>query len=170
LPPAPSGKEPSKSVTPEDAAQLGRLLLGQRLLALGVVVEGAPVVGLLPYAVAKDHRALYVQASSLARHTRGLVAGAPWSGLIHEPDGPTTDPLRVPRLQLEGVVELLSGQHPEFEGATRSFLARFPQAAATLQLSDFALYRLELHGGRMVLGFGQALNLSRGHFLDIPSA
>ena len=58
---------------------------------------------------------------------------------------------------------------PSSRAATRIFLARFPQAAATLQLSDFGLYRLELHGGRMVLGFGQALNLSRGHFLDIPS-
>ena len=29
---------------------------------------------------------------------------------------------------------------------------------------------LELHGGRMVLGFGQAINLSRGHFEAIPTA
>jgi len=157
-------------VTPEDAARLGELLLGQRLLALGVVVEGAPVVGLLPYAVSEDRRALYVQASGLARHTRGLAAGAPWSGLIREPDGPETDPLRVPRLQLEGVVEPLSRSHAEFQGAARGFLTRFPQAAATLQLADFGLYRLELHGGRMVLGFGQALNLSRDHFLNVPSA
>jgi hypothetical protein len=157
-------------VTPEDAARLGKLLLGQRLLALGVVVEGAPVVGLLPYAVSEDRRALHVQASSLARHTRGLTAGAPWSGLIHEPDGPETDPLRVARLQLEGVVEPLPGLHPEFQAAAHGFVRKFPQAAQTLQLGDFGLYRLELHGGRMVLGFGRALNLSREHFRDIPSA
>ena len=123
MPPAPSGKEWSRSVTPEDAARLGELLLGQRLIALGVVVDSAPVVGLLPYAVSEDRRALYVQASSLARHSRGLAAGAPWSGLIHEPDGPETDPLRVPRLQLEGVVEPLSGQHPEFD-------ARIPETVS----------------------------------------
>jgi hypothetical protein len=157
-------------VTPEDAARLGELLLGQRLVALGVVVERAPVVGLLPYAVSEDRGALYAQASSLARHTRGLAPGAPWSGLIHEPDGPETDPLRVPRLQLEGVVEPLSGPHPGFQSAMRVFLKRFPQAAATLQLADFGLYRLELLGGRMVLGFGRALNLSREHFLDVASA
>jgi hypothetical protein len=52
----------------------------------------------------------------------------------------------------------------------RVFLKRFPQAAATLQLADFGLYRLELLGGRMVLGFGRALNLSREHFLDVASA
>jgi putative heme iron utilization protein len=151
-------------MTPEEAARLRGLLLGQRLIALGVVVEGEPVVDLLPYAVADDRRALYVQASALARHSRGLVAGARWSGIVHEPDAETLDPLRVPRLQLDGIVEPLPGRHAEFAAAARAFLSRFPQAAATLQLGDFGLYRLELHGGRMVLGFGQAINLSRGHF------
>ena len=74
------------------------------------------------------------------------------------------------RLQLEGVVEPLPGQHPEFQAAAHGFVRKFPQAAQTLQLGDFGLYRLELHGGRMVLGFGRALNLSREHFRDIPSA
>jgi heme iron utilization protein len=156
-------------VTPEDAARLATLLLEQRLIALGVVVEGAPVVGLLPYAVAADRRALYVQASALARHSKGLVAGARWSGVVHEPDGGGVDPLRVPRLQLDGTVEPLTGAHEEFKPAVRAFLERFPQAVATLQLADFGLYRLELHGGRMVLDFGRALNLSRGDFPGITS-
>jgi putative heme iron utilization protein len=151
-------------MTPEEGARLAELLLGQRLLALGVVADKAPVVGLLPYAVADDRRSLYVQASTLARHTRGLVAGAAWSGIVHEPDRPDIDPLRVPRLQLEGIVEPLPRSHAELPSALRVFLRRFPQAAATLELPDFALYRLELEGGRMVLGFGQALNLSRDHF------
>ena len=53
-------------MTPEQAARLSELLLAQRLIALGVVADGAPIVGLLPYAVSDDRRALYVQASSLA--------------------------------------------------------------------------------------------------------
>lgn len=167
MPPAPSGKERASPVSPEDAARLAELLLGQRLLALGVVVEGTPVVGLLPYAVSANHAALYVQASRLARHTRGLVAGAPWSGMIHEPDSADIDPLRVPRLQLDGLVEPLSGQHHEFQSAALALLQRFPQAAATLQLGDFGVYRLEIRSGRMVLDFGQAINLSREHFEGI---
>ena len=73
-------------MTPEDSARLGGLLLGQRLVALGVVAEGEPIVGLLPYVVTEDRTALVVQSSSRARHSRGLVAGAPWSGVIHEPE------------------------------------------------------------------------------------
>lgn len=151
-------------MTPEDSARLGGLLLGQRVVALGVVAEGEPIVGLLPYAVSDDRSALIVQASRLARHSKGLVAGSAWSGVIHEPDSPDSDPLQVARLQLEGTVDPLRVDRPEIEAASRAFLARFPHAETTLQLPDFTLYRLEIRGGRMVLGFGRALNLSTDHF------
>ena len=157
-------------MTPEDSARLGGLLLGQRLVAVGVLGEGEPIVGLLPYAVSADRAALIVQSSSLARHAKGLLAGARWSGLIHEPDSAETDPLQVARLQLEGVVDPLRGDRPEFQPAARAFLSRFPQAAMTLQLADFTLYRLAIHSGRMVLGFGRALNLSGDHFRDLASS
>jgi uncharacterized protein YhbP (UPF0306 family) len=157
-------------MTPEDTARLVGLLLGQRLLALGVVAEGEPIVGLLPYAVTEDRTALLVQSSSLARHSRGLVAGAAWSGVVHEPDSADTDPLQVARLQLEGVVDPLRGDQPEFQPAARAFLGRFPQAATTLQLPDFTLHRLEIRGGRMVLGFGRALNLLGDHFRNLARA
>ncbi len=155
-------------MTPEDSARLGELLLGQRLVSLGVVADGQPVVGLLPYAVSDDRSALIVQSSALARHSKGLRAGAPWSGVIHEPDAAGTDPLQVPRLQLEGVVDPLRADRPELQPSARAFLRRFPQAATTLELPDFTLHRLEIRGGRMVLGFGRALNLSASHFHDLP--
>jgi hypothetical protein len=155
-------------VTPEESARLGGLLLGQRLISLGVVADGQPIVGLLPYAVSADRSALIVQSSALARHSKGLVAGVPWSGVIHEPDGVGADPLQIPRLQLEGVVDPLRGDRPEFQPSAQAFLSRFPEAARTLQLPDFTLYRLEVRGGRMVLGFGRALNISASHLRDLP--
>jgi putative heme iron utilization protein len=139
---------------------LRELLAGQRLLALGVVVDAEPVVGLVPYAVASDFGALYVQASRLARHSEGLKDRSRWSGAIHEPDGPEKDPLQIPRVVLEGTVDVLGGAQPEFQPAARAFLGRFPGAAMTLALPDFALYRLNVESGRLVLGFGHALNLS----------
>lgn len=166
-PPDPSGKESQLRVRPEDSARLGGLLLGQRLVALGVVVDGQPVVGLLPYAVSDDLSSLIVQASALARHSKGLASGADWSGVVHEPDAAGSDPLQIPRLQLEGVVDPLREGRPEREAAARAFLRRFPNAATTLELPDFTLYRLEIRSGRMVLGFGSALNLSTSHFRDL---
>ncbi len=154
-------------MTPEETSRLRDLLTGQRLLALGVVVEGRPVVGLVPYALAPDRSALLVQASRLAPHSKGLMAGGHWSGAIHEPDSPEADPLQIPRLSLEGTVEVLAGSDPAFQDAARAFLGRFPAAAMTLSLPDFSLYRLVLDGGRLILGFGRALNLSRSSFKNL---
>lgn len=157
-------------MTPEDRARLGALLSEQRLVALGVVVDGEPVVGLLPYALAEDFAALYVQASRLARHSQGLSTGNKWSGVVHEPDGGERDALQVPRLVLEGTVERLVADTAAHQEASAAFLGRFPSAEMTLQLGDFALYRLEIEGGRLILGFGRALNLSRSHFADLAKS
>ncbi len=157
-------------MTPEDRSRMVELLTRQRLVALAVVVDGEPVVGLMPYAYDREHAALYVQASRLARHSQGLKSGGAWSGVIHEPDTPELDPLQVPRLVLDGHVEPLAGDHADFAGATRSFLSRFPGAAMTLALPDYSLYRLALEGGRLILGFGAALNLSRSHFKDLAKS
>lgn len=154
-------------MTPEDRSRLVDLLTRQRLLALAVVVDGKPVLGLMPFAYDRERAALYVQASRLARHSRGLLHGAAWSGVVHEPDSPEADPLQVPRLLLEGRVEPLAGDQADFAPAARLFLSRFPGAAITLALPDFGLFRLPLDGGRLVLGFGAALNISRSHFQDL---
>ena len=152
---------------PEERALLRSLLVDERLLTLGLVTDGEPVVGLLPFAAADDFSAVLVQASRLARHARGLTAGARFGAVVHRPDRPDADPLQVPRVILEGVVDPLTGDRPEREAATRTFLRRFPKAAMTLALPDFALYRLEIEGGRAVAGFGSALRLSRGDFRDL---
>lgn len=151
----------------EDRTLLGRLLTEQRLLSLALLVDGEAVVGLLPFTVAEDFSAVYVQASSLARHTQGLASGARFSAVIHRPDSPDSDPLQTPRLVVEGVVEPLTAGHTELEDATRSFLRRFPSSAMTLALPDFGIYRLELRGGRLIAGFGRALNLSVSHFAGL---
>jgi hypothetical protein len=156
-------------VRDEDRSRLRDLLTGQRLLALGVIVDDQPVVGLVPYAVAPEVCARVVQASRLARHSQGLKAGGPWSGAIHEPDAPEKDPLQIPRVVLEGKVQLLAGGDPEFQPAARAFLSRFPGAAMTLALPDFSLYRLNVEGGRLVLGFGHAINLSASLLHDIAN-
>jgi hypothetical protein len=152
---------------PDDRALLKSLLADERLLALGLVTEGEPVAGLLPFAVADDFSAVYVQASQLARHTRGMSPGARFSAVVHRPDTPDADPLQIPRVVLEGVVDPLDGERPERESAVRAFVRRFPSAAMTLALPGFSLYRLEIESGRVVAGFGSAQSLSSVDFRDL---
>jgi putative heme iron utilization protein len=135
-------------------------------MALGVLVDGAPYVGLLPFAHGDDRRTLLVHASGLARHTRGLGEGAPFSVLLHAPDAPGADPLQIGRVTLQGTVHPLQRGTPEYDAARALYQARFPESAQTFELGDFNLYALRVREGRLVGGFARARNISPG---DIAS-
>ena len=154
-------------MTTEDTNVLRDLLDDTRVLSLGVLVEGVPYVGLLPFATSRDRQSLFVHASGLARHTRGLTDGAPFSALLHAPDDPSGDPLQVPRLTLDGVVRLLAAGTPDERAARDRYLTRFPDAAQTFELHDFGLYELRVRSGRLVAGFARARNVSPGDLASV---
>jgi putative heme iron utilization protein len=136
------------------------LLTKRRVLALSVLVDGAPYTGLLPFVVRPDFGAALVHASRLARHTRGLVDDAPFSALIHQPDPPGCDPLQLPRITLQGRIHCLDKSSPDCEAAQHVYLARLPQSAQTFDLPDFNLYALIFDSARYVVGFGQVGSLT----------
>ena len=147
-------------MSPEEQATLQRLLTEQRVLALAVVVEGAPYAGLLPFAVYPDLSAALIHASTLARHTAGLYEGALFSLLIHQPDEPDADPLQIPRVTLQGEVHLLAKGSPDYAAGRDLYTHKFPTSQQTFDLGDFNLYRLQFKDGRFVAGFGRAYNLT----------
>ena len=147
-------------MTNDQLALIRELLDRQRVLSLALVVDQAPVIGLLPFAAAAGYRALVVHASRLARHTRGLVHGAPFDALIHEPVVEGIDALQVRRLTLRGEVLALDDTttvHAQFRAA---YLAKFPEAAPITEIGDFAFFVLRVMGGRLVTGFGGAANVT----------
>lgn len=143
------------------------LLAGRRVLGLAVLIDGEPEAGLLPYAVRADYGAVFVQASGLARHTRGLSPGARVGVLIHGEDAPDADPLQIPRLTVQATVALLERDSEAFERARRIYAGRFPGAEVTLSLGDFNLYELAFGRGRYVAGFGRAYNLGPDSFAQV---
>jgi putative heme iron utilization protein len=154
-----------------DADVLGSiraLLQAHRVLALGVLVDGEPEVGLLPFALRDDFAAVYVQASALARHARGLTPGAHVGLLIHATDQPDADPMQLARLTLQATVDVLDKDTDRFAAARERFVARFPAAAFTLDLGDFELYELTFGRGRYVEGFARAFNLGPETFRELP--
>ena len=153
-------------MTAEQAAELRALIARQRVLALGVVVEESPYVGLLPYALGDDHATLLVHASKLARHTQGLLPGAEFAALIHDGDRGDGDPLQLRRATLHGrVVPLARDTDPYLEARER-YLARLPTAAVTFQLGDFALFALHVESGRYIGGFAQAVDVRAADLRD----
>lgn len=139
---------------------LRSLLTERRVLSLAVLVEDQPVIGLLPFAVTADRRALIVHASRLARHTRGLAEGAPFDAMVHELDTADVDPLQVKRATLRGTVRAASEDEALQAEARATYLEKFPSAEPITTLGDFAFFRLEIEGGRIVTGFGAAANIT----------
>jgi len=143
------------------------MMASHRLLGLAVLVDGDPEASLLPYALRPDYSAVYVQASGLARHSRGLQPGARVGVLIHEDDTPGADPLQTRRMTIQATVTVLDREGDAFAAARDVFVARFPGAELTLSLGDFNLYELTLGRGRYVAGFAQAFNIGPDTFKEI---
>ena len=152
-----------------DRALLRELLAHQRVLSLAVLVEGRPYAGLLPFAARPDFSAVLVHASDLARHSKGLVPGAPFGVVIHLPDRVDADPLQLPRVTLEGTVAALERGTPEYESGRELYLARFPGSAQTFALGDFRLYELAFESGRLIAGFGRARSVSPRILADLAT-
>lgn len=128
-------------------------------LALSIPPAGHAYAGLLPFILDSDRVALLVRASKLARHARGLIAGARVCVLIHERDDATKDPLQLKRVTFECSVEPLARDTPEWTAARDRYLERFPSAELTVGLTDFQIYRLVPDSGMYVAGFGRAIAL-----------
>jgi hypothetical protein len=143
----------------EDAALLKQLLTETRVLSIGVLIDGAPYVGLLPYAITPEFDALLIHASKLAKHSKGLRHGAQYSALIHATDIPAGDPLQIPRISLQGLVVLLTKDSNTYSAGKAQYQAKFPTSAQTFTLADFNLYALRIDSVRFVAGFGKIFNL-----------
>jgi hypothetical protein len=145
------------------------MIASHRVLGLAVLVDGDPEASLLPYAVRPDFGAVYIQASGLARHTRGLQPGARVGIMIHDSETPDGDPLQTPRMTVQATVTVLDRDSEAFAAARAIFVARLPGAEMTLNLGDFNLYELQFGRGRYVAGFAQAFNLGPDTFKDLAA-
>jgi len=148
---------------------LRTLLTRERVLSLGALVDGKPVVGVLPFLALGDPGSLLVHASRLARHSKGIFPGAAFGAAIQAPDDPAQDPLRLPRFTFEGRVEALS-DGPETQGAREAWVQRFESAAMTVELGDFSFWRLRIESGRLIVGFGRALDIGQSQLEDALTA
>jgi putative heme iron utilization protein len=153
----------------EVLTRLRDLLSTTRVLSLAVIVEGQAEAALLPFIARDDFGAVHVQASSLARHARGLIAGARVGLLVHASDAEEADPMQLPRLTVQATVSIMDKDTGQFAAAAARFTQRFPTAGLTLSLGDFSFYELTLGRGRCVEGFARAFNVGPQTFTEIAA-
>lgn len=151
----------------DDATVLRKLLAGQRILSLGVLVDGEPYVGLVPFALTSDARSLVVHTSRLARHSAGLSHGGRYGALIHETDLPDADALQLPRLSVQGEVQLIEPGTTAWQRAHDLYVTKFPTSEMTFGLGDFSLHALVLERGRLVVGFARTINVGPEEFGEL---
>ncbi len=125
---------------------------------------GHPYASLITLATDPAGRPIFF-ISTLARHTRNLIADPRASVLIDATDG-LGNPLEGARISIIGRAEKLAD-----EGLICRFTARHQAAAGYAGFSDFGLWRLEPETAHYVGGFGRILGFAPEEFLtDITGA
>ncbi len=139
------------------------LIRAGRWAALATTGERGPLSSMVSYAVEPGSTGVLMFLSRLARHTRNLEASPLASLAISAPDRPdATDPQTLPRVSLQGPIELIPRDDSGFPFAWKVYAGRFPSAVPRLQLGDFSIYRLVPEEARYVGGFGAARTIRAG--------
>jgi putative heme iron utilization protein len=147
-----------------DARKLVRRALKGALATLDAET-GHPYASLLTLATDAEGQPIFF-ISTLARHTRNLLADGRASILVDATDG-LGNPLEGARVSLIGKAEKIEAEKiaAEDHALVRRFVARHPSAEFYAGFSDFALWRLQLEHAHYVGGFGRILGFSRQEML-----
>lgn len=136
-----------------DPAAAARALLAAEavgvLSTISVRRPGTPYGSVTPYALSAAGQPLLL-LSGLAAHTHNLRAD-PRAGMFVGDKSAAADPQAGARLSLMGRAQPLAG---DVADAAARYVARWPQAADTLKLGDFAFWRFEIEEARFIAGFG----------------
>ena len=141
---------------PTHAERARTLVLSATSAALSTFAidpAGFPYVSLVTVAIDPLGRPLML-LSTLAEHTKHLLARREASVLLTEPLGSHDQPLALGRVTLLGPCEQVKDD-AERAAVRETFLAQQPSASYYVDFSDFAFYRLEPIALRYVGGFGR---------------
>lgn len=140
---------------------LRRLLQSQRVAALGTMGnDGAPLVSMVPFAIAREPGCIVIHVSGLAAHTGNLQKTSDVSLLVMQAEVAGAPVHALPRVTLEARAEVLEAETPLWLACRAAYLLRFPEAEPMTALSDFRFVALRVNGARQVAGFGAARSVS----------
>jgi putative heme iron utilization protein len=133
--------------TAREARQLLRAHRYGALCTLSKKFDGHPFGSITPYLVDHDG-SLLILISTLAEHTKNILADPRVSLITHSQDDP--------QIQAQGRVTVLGEARSvaEREQAGKRYLRYFPEAQAYLQMHDFSFYRIQPLAIRFIGGFG----------------
>jgi putative heme iron utilization protein len=151
----------------ELSLRLARLVQEHSTAALGTLHDEAPYVSLVPYAIAEDGSGFIIHVSTLAAHTKDMLADARVSLLIAESGGGAKPAQALERVSVQGTAQRIDSGAPERDGFKAAYLARFPDAEQMFGFADFAIFLIRPVAARFVAGFGAAHSLSAASMIKV---
>jgi len=135
------------------------LIRHQRWAALATQGSDGPEASWVAYAPEPDCRGFLLHLSTLAAHTRNLLADPRVGLAISEPERTGEDPQQLARVMIQGQVAVLARDHPDYPQAVECYQTRLPDSLPRFELGDFLLLRLTPLRIRWVGGFARAYTL-----------
>lgn len=140
---------------------LRALLVERSVATLATLHEGRPAASMIPFAVHVSDGApvLVTHVSSLAAHTRDMLASPDVCLLVTAAESPGQMPQSLARVSLPAVATFVPPDHPDHAPLKATYLAKFPDAADLFMLGDFSIVALTPTSARLVAGFARAHTL-----------
>jgi len=135
-----------------------QLLRGRQTAALGTLHAGAPYVSMVAYAIVDAGFVIHV--STLAAHTKDMLADARVSLLISQGEGGATSPLALARVSVQGEAREIARAATEHAVYKAAYLDRYPDSEQMFGFADFSLFLIRPVSARFVAGFAQAHSLT----------
>ena len=135
------------------------LIRSQRWAALATQCSDGPEASWVAYAPESDYRGFLLHLSTLATHTRNLLADPRVGLAISKPEQDGTDPQQLARVMIQGQVAVLARDHPDYSQAAACYQTRLPDSLPRFEFGDFLLLRLTPIRIRWVGGFARAYTL-----------
>lgn len=146
--------------TDDESRALGRQLLRQARFAALSTLEpeaGHPLASRIAFGLDGAGCPISLM-STLAYHTRALIADARCSLLVGEPG--KGDPLAHPRITLQTCASCLDKASQDYEQTRALYLAQHPKASLYVDFGDFFLFRFTVERAYLNGGFGKAFVLT----------
>ena len=142
-----------------DQRLLVDLIRARRWAALATLGPDGPESSWVAYAAQADLGGFLLHLSTLASHTRNVLAD-PRVGLsVSEPERAGEDPQTLARVMVQGQVAVIAKDQAEFPTLARRYQEQLPDSTPRFAFGDFLLLRLTPARVRFVGGFARAYTL-----------
>jgi putative heme iron utilization protein len=135
------------------------LIRTRRWAALATQGRDGPEASWVAYIPEVDFSGFLLHLSTLAAHTRNLMANSRAGLAISAPERGDEDPQTLARVTIQGEVAIIAKDSADYRDAARRYQERLPASVPRFDFGDFLLLRLAPLRVRFVGGFARAYTL-----------